>query len=255
MKIENLKIEDLKPYEKNPRKNDEAVKYVAESIKNFGFKVPIIIDKDNVIVAGHTRYKAAKQLGLVEVPCIIADDLSDEQVKAFRLADNKVSEKAEWDFELLEQELAEIIDINMDDLGFIEMDTDEFVEVEEEEGEDQENPYTSKVDIPQYQITGAEPKIEELVDATKARELVEEIKKANITDEQKNFLIRAAQRHLVFNYKNIAEYYAHQSEEMQNLMEKSALVIIDFEDAIKYGYTNLKKQLDKMQGLEGDANE
>ena len=122
MEIKNIKLEDLKPYEKNPRKNDEAVQYVAESIKQFGFKVPIIIDKNNVIVAGDTRYKASKQLGLKEVPCIVADDLTDEQIKAFRLADNKVSEKSEWDFELLDEELKDIIDIDMEDLGFINFD-------------------------------------------------------------------------------------------------------------------------------------
>ncbi len=95
MKIEYKKIDDLKPYENNPRFNDDAVEYVANSIKEFGFKVPIVIDKDNVIVAGHTRYKASMELGLEEVPCIVADDLTDEQVKAFRLADNKVGEKAQ----------------------------------------------------------------------------------------------------------------------------------------------------------------
>lgn len=95
MNVQEIKLKDIKPYGKNPRKNDDAVPYVAESIKQFGFKVPIVIDKNNVIVAGHTRYKAAKKLGFKSVPCIIADDLTDEQIKAFRLADNKVSEKAE----------------------------------------------------------------------------------------------------------------------------------------------------------------
>lgn len=118
MNIENLKIEEVIPYEKNPRKNDEAVKYVAESIKKFGFKVPIIIDKDNIIVCGHTRLKAAKKLKLKEVPCIRADDLTEEQIKAFRLADNKVSERAEWDFDLLAEELADLKDMNMQDFGF-----------------------------------------------------------------------------------------------------------------------------------------
>lgn len=113
MKIENKRTEDLKPYERNPRRNDQAVDAVANSIKAFGFKVPIIIDKDNVIVAGHTRYKAAKKLGLTEVPCIVADDLNEEQIKAFRLADNKVAEQSEWDFELLEEELEGIYNIDM----------------------------------------------------------------------------------------------------------------------------------------------
>lgn len=78
MNIQDISIKDLKPYEKNPRHNDQAVDYVAESIKQFGFKVPIVVDKDNVIVAGHTRYKAAKKLGINVVPCIIADDLTEE---------------------------------------------------------------------------------------------------------------------------------------------------------------------------------
>ena len=104
MEIENKKVKDLIPYEKNPRKNDDAVQYVANSIKEFGFKVPIVVDKNNVIVCGHSRYKASKQLGLEEVPCIVADDLTDEQIKAYRIADNKVSEKSEWDFELLSEE-------------------------------------------------------------------------------------------------------------------------------------------------------
>lgn len=112
------KVKDLKPYEKNPRKNEEAVKYVANSIKEFGFKVPIVIDKNNVIVAGHTRLLAAKELELTEVPCIVADDLTDEQIKAFRLADNKVSEKANWDFDLLFGELDELTNFDMADFGF-----------------------------------------------------------------------------------------------------------------------------------------
>ena len=122
MEIIEVNIEDLKPYEHNPRHNDDAVAAVAKSIEEFGFKVPIIIDKDNEIVCGHTRMKAAMVLGLEKVPCIIADDLSEEQIKAFRLADNKVSELATWDMEALEKELSELdamdLDFDMSDFGF-----------------------------------------------------------------------------------------------------------------------------------------
>lgn len=135
MDIINIALKDLKPYENNPRKNDDAVKYVAESIKEFGFKVPIVIDKNNVIVAGHTRYKAAKKLKMSEVPCIIADDLTDEQIKAFRLADNKVAEKAEWDFDLLNTELDDIIDLDMELFGFEEALQDDDEEAVEDEFE------------------------------------------------------------------------------------------------------------------------
>lgn len=105
---------------KNPRKNDDAVKYVAESIKEFGFKVPVVIDKNGVIVAGHTRWKAAKELKLETLPCVVADDLTEEQIKAFRLVDNKVSEKAGWDFALLEEELDDLFDFDMEAFGFVE---------------------------------------------------------------------------------------------------------------------------------------
>ena len=118
MNIIEKNLKDIKPYEKNPRKNDNAVEYVANSIKEFGFQQPIVIDKDGVIVAGHTRYKASKKLGLEKVPCIIADDLTDEQIKAYRLADNKVSEKSEWDFDLLGEELDGIFDIDMSEFDF-----------------------------------------------------------------------------------------------------------------------------------------
>ena len=118
MQIISKNIEEIKEYENNPRNNDNAVEYVARSIKDFGFKIPIIVDKNNVIVAGHTRYKAAKELNLTEVPCIVADDLTDEQIKAFRLVDNKSAELAEWNLELLNIELENIHDIDMNLYNF-----------------------------------------------------------------------------------------------------------------------------------------
>lgn len=118
MQIVEKKIEEIKPYENNPRKNDDAVKYVANSIKEFGFKVPIVIDKNNVIVAGHTRYKASKKLGIDIVPCVVADDLTQKQINAFRLVDNKTAEMAVWDDGKLKEELEQIFDINMKDFGF-----------------------------------------------------------------------------------------------------------------------------------------
>lgn len=106
MQIVERSVEELIPYENNPRNNGPAVEKVAASIKAFGFKVPIIVDKDGVIVAGHTRLLATKELGIKVVPCIVADDLTEAQVKAFRLADNKVSEFSGWDFEKLDEEVA-----------------------------------------------------------------------------------------------------------------------------------------------------
>ena len=117
--VQVLPIAELKEYENNPRRiGDDAIEAVANSIRQFGFKSPIIIDKDNVIVAGHTRLAAAKKLGLKEVPCIVADDLSEEQVRAYRLADNKTAELSGWDFIKLDIELEGILDIDMAELGF-----------------------------------------------------------------------------------------------------------------------------------------
>ena len=147
MNVKEINIKDIRPYEKNPRKNNSAVAYVAESIKQFGFKVPIIIDKNNVIVAGHTRYKAAKKLRINTVPVIIADDLTDEQIKAFRLADNKVAEQAEWDIDLLNEELEEIFDIDMTDFGFEVLEEEKEVEEDGYEPVKPKEPVTQKGDI------------------------------------------------------------------------------------------------------------
>ena len=126
MQIVYKKVDELIPYINNPRKNDDAVDKVASSIKHFGFKVPIVIDQQNEIVAGHTRLKAAKKLGIKEVPCIVADDLDDNQIKAFRLADNKVSEAAAWDDELLGIEMFSINDIDLKEFGFDVFNEEDF---------------------------------------------------------------------------------------------------------------------------------
>ncbi len=136
MQIIEKKLADLIPYERNPRKNEQAVAQVTNSIREFGFKVPIVVDKNNVIVAGHTRYKAAQQLQLDTVPVIIADDLTDNQVKAFRLADNKTGELAGWDFEMLEQELQDVLDLDMSDFGF---DTSDMPDLSDFQLDDQNN--------------------------------------------------------------------------------------------------------------------
>lgn len=118
-KIVMMKTADIIPYENNPRKNDGAVEAVANSIKEFGFRSPIIVDSENVIIAGHTRLRAAESLGIEEVPVIIADDLTEEQVRAFRIADNKTGELATWDMDALAEEIKDLIpDIDMTEFGF-----------------------------------------------------------------------------------------------------------------------------------------
>lgn len=148
MNIVMKKLGELQPYENNPRNNEAAVEYVANSIEEFGFKVPIIIDKDGVIVAGHTRYKAAEQLELSEVPCIIADDLTEEQVRAFRLADNKVAEFSTWDFEKRDLELSQLEDFAMEAFGFEPTEDIEWADVEELSEETYEEPKKKMLQCP-----------------------------------------------------------------------------------------------------------
>lgn len=127
MKIVEVDIDKVIPYANNPRQNEEAVEPVAKSIKQFGFQQPIVVDKDMVVIVGHTRLKAAKKLKLKKVPVIIASELSEEKANAYRLADNKVGEKAEWDMERLGEELDKILEIDMAEFGF---------DLEEEEPEE-----------------------------------------------------------------------------------------------------------------------
>ena len=252
MNIVYKKVDDLVPYENNPRNNDEAVDYVANSIKEFGFKVPVVVDKDNVVVAGHTRLKACEKLGIDEVPCIVADDLTEDQIKAFRIADNKVSEYATWDEEKLSQELSDIM-LDMTEFGDDLFSDDDTMEVELDDEED--SPYSQEKHVPQYEPTGDFVDIMDLIDDEKTNELIREIKESNVSDDEKNFLTKAAYRHLVFNYSKIADYYSNASEEMQILMEKSALVIIDIDDAIANGYVKLTKVVeDLIAEDDGDGN-
>lgn len=153
MKVQSMSITDIKPYPKNPRDNDAGVEAVANSIKEFGWQQPIVVDKDNVIIVGHTRYKAAKKLGMKQVPVVVADKLTDEQVKAYRLADNKTGELTGWDDDLLNDELEGILDIDMSDFGFdLELDDGEDKQVQEDDF-DEEVPEEPKSKLGQvYQL-------------------------------------------------------------------------------------------------------
>ena len=118
LKIIEKRLDEIKPYENNPRNNENAVDAVAESIKEFGFRVPILLDKNNVIVSGHTRLKAAEKLKLKKVPCIVLDELTESNIRQLRIVDNKSAELAKWDFAALADELDGIKEINMDAFGF-----------------------------------------------------------------------------------------------------------------------------------------
>ena len=154
MEIVNIKTDKLIPYVNNPRHNEDAVEKVMASIQEFGFKVPLVIDKNNVVVTGHTRLKAAKRLGIDEVPCVVADDLSDAQIKAFRIADNKVSEYAEWDEEALQVELEQLeeLDFDLDSLSI------DFSDFDLNVGEDIKEIEPEEVEIPEVPEVPEEPK-------------------------------------------------------------------------------------------------
>ena len=150
LKIVIKNIDELNVYENNPRKNDQAVEAVANSIKEFGFKVPVIITKDNVIIAGHTRIKACKKLGITDIPCVIADDLNEDQIRAFRLADNRASELADWDLDKLKVEF-DNIELDLDVFGFEELQKKLSDDPEDDDFDESEaltdNPYSKKGDI------------------------------------------------------------------------------------------------------------
>lgn len=246
MKVENWDINKVIPYANNPRKNDDAVTATANSIKEFGWQQPIVVDSEGVVIVGHTRLKAAKKLKLKQVPVTVADNLTEEQAKAYRLADNKTGDLAEWENDLLQQELAGI-SMDMIPFGFdAEAAAEEAVE---------DDPYTMKVDVPQYQITGAEPDLDMLMDKTKTEELMADIDEASVPEDIKDFLRIAATRHYKFNYSNIAEYYAHADKDVQKLFEDSALVIIDYNNAIRDGYVKLHGELADMREGESDEKE
>lgn len=147
LEIKYIPINDIKPYKNNPRLNEEAIPYVMKSIREFGFKNPIILDKNNVIVAGHTRLESAKRLGMKEAPVIYADDLTEEQVKAFRLVDNKVSEKSMWDYSKLDEELDSILDIDMSMFDFA-IDDINWDDVEELTSETYDKPEHNMLECP-----------------------------------------------------------------------------------------------------------
>ena len=181
MEIINMAIGDVTPYEKNPRNNDDAVESTANSIKEFGWQQPIVVDKDNIVIVGHTRLKAAKKLGLKTVPVLVADKLTEEQVKAYRLADNKTGELADWDFELLDEELSGITDLNMPDFGFEDPEDveDEPAQEDEFDGEIPEEPTSQLGDV--YQLgrhrlmvgdSTDEEQVETLMDGKKADLLI-----------------------------------------------------------------------------------
>ena len=230
-------INSITPWADNPRNNGNAVQAVAESIKRFGFASPIIARAENrEVIAGHTRLLAAQSLGLDLVPVRFLD-LDPADAKLLAIADNRIGEIAEWDESLLSEVLddlrADDIDISM--LGFTDEELSDLLEMPDID----ENIYTRKVESPVYEITGECPDVSDLTDNERTNKLISDIQNADIDASTRAFLISAANRHTVFSYKKIAEFYAHASADVQTLMEDSALIIIDYDKAVELGYIKL----------------
>lgn len=244
-KLEFVPVEALIPYARNARKHsDEQVAQLAASIREFGFNNPVLVDKENGIIAGHGRVLAARKLGLESVPCLRLDHLTETQRRAYILADNRLAELGGgWDEEMLKLEVkeidwAELNEISIDDFKFGELDFG----AKQEEGHEA-NPYTAKVEAPIYKPTGEKPELSELADQKKFQELLRQIELSKVSEQEKEFLRTAARRHIVFHYQKVAEYYAHAEKEMQELMEASALVVIDFKKSIELGFTKLTESI------------
>ncbi len=248
------KIEELSEYENNARLHgEEQVKQIVNSIKEFGFTTPILIGEDDIIIAGHGRLMAAKKLKLKEVPTITLDGLTEAQKKAYVIADNKLTENSTWDMDLLKLEVDSLNEMDFDiellgfeDNFFEELDAEEGTEELDEEG----NPYTAKVDVPTYEPKGEKPALDDIFDMDRCKELIKKIDSSDISKNEKEFLKAAAFRHVKFDYEQVANYYAHSEAKIQDLMEDSALVIIDYDKAIEQGYMNLSEAVDKIHDKE-----
>ena len=232
-------IDEIIPYAKNSRTHSKSqVAQIAGSIKEFGFTNPILIDENNGIIAGHGRLEAAQLLKMNDVPTICLAGLTDEQKRAYVIADNKLALNAGWDTDLLKIEL-EMLKSDGFDLSLTGFDEKELADLFDE----RENEYTQKVETPLYEPSEDKPKLEDLFDDSKAFELIEQIKESGLPQAEKDFLMLAAGRHVVLNFELIADYYAHASAECQDLMENSALVIVDFDKAIEQGYIKMSESL------------
>ena len=231
MQIVDMPIGELHPYENNPRINDDAVGYVANSISEFGFKVPVIIDRGGVVIAGYTRLKAAEALGMSEVPCVVADDLTPEQVKAFRLADNKVAEYSEWDSGKLDEELAGLLDFDMEQFGFLDEDGGE-----DELGEE----YSQNLGEVEYEPKDVRREPSELYEPCDAYDEVI----AAVDDPEIRKMLKSRQEWFArFDYAKIADYYAYQaSADEQRAFEALGLVLLDRDGLIANGFASIVEE-------------
>lgn len=231
------RLGDLKPHPKNSRTHSkDQIAQIAASMAEWDWTTPILIDEEGTVLAGHGRRLAGlSKFGEdVEVPISIAHGWSDEKKRAYVIADNRIAELAGWDEELLQSEIA-ALDASGFNLELTGYSLDDFAAPAAN--------YSRKIVSPVYTVTGEAPAVEDLIDETKTKQLIAEIEAADLPDEIAEFLRKSAERHTVFKFSKIAEFYARATPEVQDLMERSALVIIDYNKAIEGGFVRLTKYL------------
>ena len=253
LQIEYRQVKDLLPYARNSRTHSDAqIAQIAASVREFGWTNPILIDGENGIIAGHGRVLAARKLNLEDIPCIELAGLTETQKRAYVIADNKLALNSGWDTELLQVELASLHEdgFSMELIGF---DADELADamgLESNQDATPDDTYSKKIKAPTYEIKTEKPDVANLYNDTKTAELVRKINDANLPKDIAAFLREAAQRHTVFHFGRIAEFYAHSDATVQDLMEQSALVIIDFDKAIENGFVHLTSRLGQIADIE-----
>lgn len=238
--IETVDINTLKPHPKNPRKGD--VQSIADSIEHNGFYGVVVVQKSTgYVLAGNHRLIAAKQAGLDQIPVAFVD-VDDKTATKILLADNRTNDLATYDNKILSDLLADVSNkYGLEGTGYDEAFLDGLIgELAEETTTQSDGNYERKVDAPIYQPKlDTPPPIETLYDQSKTNQILERIEQANLPEKVKVFLTAAAARHTVFDYEQIAEFYAHADKTIQSLFEDSALVIIDFDSAIEKGFVKL----------------
>ena len=241
-----VNIDDLIPYALNSRTHSEQqVAQIAASIREFGFTNPVLIDDQNNLIAGHGRVLAARKLKMQDIPAIIVTGLDERKRRALIIADNKLALNAGWDDKTLKIELEDLAGEFGDLMGFSKDEIEVILQKAAIE-----SIYSDKVAVPTYEPKNKKPSIQDLYDDEKAMSLIADIKESKLPQDEKDFLMAAASRHIVFNYSKIADFYAHSSPECQELMENSALVIVDYKQAIENGFVQLTAQLDDLNDEE-----
>jgi hypothetical protein len=255
VEIKSVPISDLAFDPNNARKHSpKNLKAIASSLEKFGQRKPVVVH-NGVIIAGNGTVEAARSLKWTEITITeVPTEWDVATAKAYAIADNRTAELAEWDTPVLVEQLLEMEDEGYDlkEFGFDDGIMESLQKDIDEANNMQQQTYSNKMDIPQYQIVGDEPAITELYNANKAEQLKQEIDEARLPADIKEFLTIAANRHVQFDYKQIAEFYPHQSPEIQYLMEQSALVIIDAEDAIRNGYANFLTTITELELMDGN---